>query len=750
MSPGSSCLSSLAAVAFAVATSGASAQEAPPAPESPPCCRGAAPLDPNEPRPTDRKSLLLREIGQRILESNAPFLGEGGLATLDRQIEQFTAGGTVPSGSSMHFVKRGGERLMVGRIDDAIADFGIALEEARTRNDVVSTNVLLGRLGLAWMRLGERRNCVANHNQDSCLLPLKDGAIHVDRVGSENAVKCFTEVLEASPDDVATIWLLNLAHMTLGSWPDGVPERWRVPPSAFVSEREMPRMYDVAPKLGLNRFTRAGGAILDDFDGDGRIDVLTSSMDQFQPLRMFRQQKDRTFKDVTVEVGLIGQLGGLQIFHFDADNDGRLDILVQRGGWMGRAGEIPNSLLIQQQDGTFLDRTKEAGIEISAPSQAACFADVDNDGDLDLFLGYEGSRQQGIYPSRLFRNRGDGTFEELSEKVGIVNCGFVKGCAFGDYDEDGLPDLYVTTMRDENHLYHNDGNWHFTDVARKLGVNGPRDSFSCFFFDYDNDGRLDLYASCYDQGDRVTAQAAYFKDGKVLCDVNHLYRNDGRGGFVDVTRQVKLDRVAFPMGSNFGDVDNDGYPDLYLATGAPDFGALFPNVMYHNDGGRRFEDVTTATGTGMLQKGNGVAFADLDGDGDQDLFNQTGGNYKDDAFADVLFENPGHGNHWLTVRLKGVRSNRFGIGARIRTTIEEGSEPAATRSVFTFVGMNSSFGGNSLQAEMGMGQATRIAELEVFWPTTGVKQIFREVPLDRVVEVKEDDPALRVVAPPAR
>jgi hypothetical protein len=156
--------------------------------------------------------------------------------------------------------------------------------------------------------------------------------------------------------------------------------------------------------------------------------------------------------------------------------------------------------------------------------------------------------------------------------------------------------------------------------------------------------------------------------------------------------------------------------------------------MFRNDGGRRFQDVTTATGTGHLQKGHGVCFADVDGDGDQDLFEELGGAVRDDAFQAVLFENPGHGNHWLTVRVVGHATNRFGVGVRLRATIEEG---AGTRSIVTFVGGNSSFGGNSLQAELGLGQAKQLRELEVFWPTTGKTDRFTDVPLDRIVVVEE-------------
>ena len=144
-----------------------------------------------------------------------------------------------------------------------------------------------------------------------------------------------------------------------------------------------------------------------------------------------------------------------------------------------------------------------------------------------------------------------------------------------------------------------------------------------------------------------------------------LYRNvGGTRGFRDVTAEVGLDRVVLPMGSNFGDVDNDGFLDIYLATGRPSFSYLMPNLLFRNDGGRRFEDITAATGTGHLQKGHGVAFADWDGDGDLDLFVEAGGAVPGDRAHNVLFENPGSGHHWLTVELVGTRTNRSALGAQ--------------------------------------------------------------------------------------
>jgi hypothetical protein len=732
--------SSALSAAFAAALVFQQAKSSPPASSAvPPAGDSRVPASTNP-----RKDALLQKIAEQLDQSTAGYLGGGWIASGEAKLAEAEKTGNVAEIFRARLALAD-YRLNSGKVEAAIDDYRACIKMTTTTGDRKAWQVAARKLGIAWMRFAELQNCVTHHNVDSCILPLRGGAIHTDRRGSEQASKVFEALLDFDPGDLTSLWLLNIAQMTLGSWPDGVPLRWRIPPSAFASDREMPRWVDIAPKVGLDVFGRSGGSILDDFDGDGVLEVVCSCVSPHQPLHFFKRQPDGTYKDIAAEKGLSGQLGGLQILQFDANNDGRLDLAVQRGAWLGDDGRIPNSLLIQQPDGTFVDRTLEAGVEVAMPSQSVAVADVDLDGDLDLFLGHEHNGGTGptAYPCNLFRNNGDGTFTDMTEQAGVANLRYCKGAEFGDYDGDGLPDLYVSNQHDANRLYHNDGNFKFTDVAVELGVADPLDSFACWFFDYDNDGWLDIYATCFDQHDRCEQLCAWYKNRSTGFDTQRLYHNDGHGHFQDVTHAVGLDRTVYPMGSGFGDVDNDGYQDFYLATGDPQFTSLWPNILYHNDGGRRFEDVTTALGVGHLQKGHGVSFGDVDGDGDQDLFVQLGGAFPDDCARSVLFENPGNGNHWITVRLIGRDSNRFGVGSRIKVTIEENGK---TRDVYHFVGAVSSFGGNSLQAEMGLGAASRIVAMEVFWPRTKKTQKFTDVPLDRIVVVDEGSDSATLAA----
>ena len=421
----------------------------------------------------------------------------------------------------------------------------------------------------------------------------------------------------------------------------------------------------------------------------------------------------------------------MNLVHADYDNDGDLDLLILRGAWLKEEGKIRNSLLRNDlSDGRgFSDVTHSAGLaEPAYPTQTAAWADFDGDGDLDLYIGNEGKDEKD-YPSQLFRNEGAGAdgqvvFVDVATQAGVLNRHYTKGVVWGDYDNDGDADLYVSNNGQGNRLYRNDsgpgsGQVKFTDVASRLGVTQPEPSFASWFFDYDNDGDLDLFVTDYrEQTALVTA--SYF-EVDLPGDRALLYRNDltekGAPGFTEVSLNVGLGRPSMTMGSNFGDLDNDGWLDLYLGTGEPDLASLMPNVMYRNSGGT-FSEVTFVGGFGHLQKGHGVAFGDLDNDGDQDLLHQLGGFFPADSFGNALFLNPGTQAGWVTLRLVGNPANRSAIGARIELVVGDGR---TQRSIHRVVGSGGSFGGSSLQQEIGVGEGGEIRELIVQWPGSGTR-----------------------------
>jgi len=623
------------------------------------------------------------------------------------------------------------ELVNAGRIEEGLKALAVLEDDARrNRPEYWRRHQASARMleATAYLRMAEDENCHGG-GRDACLLPIRGGGVHVRREGSTRAVRALEAILDDRPDDLAARWLLNVAHMTLGSHPSGVPERHRIPPSVFASDYPLPRFDNVAREVGLDVFGMAGGAVLEDFDNDGRLDVMTSSQGLEDQMRFFWNDGRGSFGERTEAAGLRGETGGLNLVQADYDNDGFVDVLVLRGGWLGTEGRFPLSLLRNDGDGTFTDVTREAGLLRLAPTQTAAWLDYDGDGRLDLFVGNE-SGPGYEHPCQLFHNDGDGTFSDRAEEAGVALVGFVKGVVSGDYDNDGRPDLYVSVMGEANRLYRNDGpaggeggrGWRFTEVAAPAGVTEPRASFPTFFFDYDNDGWLDLFVAGYGRiggGAPLPHVVADYLGLPTDADRGRLYRNRGDGTFEDVTRAAGLYKVVLAMGLNFGDLDNDGWLDFYAGTGTPELTTLVPNRMFRNDGRGAFQDVTTAGNFGHLQKGHGVAFGDVDNDGDQDVFEQMGGAYPADRAWSVLYENPGNRNRWLVLELEGVRSNRRAVGARVRVALEtEGGR----RFLHRTVGSGGSFGGSPFRQEIGLGGATRVEWVEVTWPATGEVQ----------------------------
>jgi hypothetical protein len=496
---------------------------------------------------------------------------------------------------------------------------------------------------------------------------------------------------------------------------------------------------NIAPALGIDTFDEAGGSMAEDFDGDGFLDLLTSTMDPRGSLTYFHNNGDGSFSDWSRRAGLDSQLGGLNAVHTDYNNDGHPDVLILRGGWLQEHGRVRNSLLRNNGDGTFTDVTREAGLaEPGFPSQAGSWADYDGDGDLDLYVGNEGETHgEGtiFFPDNLFRNNGDGTFTDVAQEAGLDNGNYAKGVAWGDYDGDGDPDLYVSNIG-PNQLYRNNGDGTFTDVAARMGVTEPvRRSFATWFFDYDNDGDLDLFVVAYSaQIEDIAADIMGRSRGRP--DMwPRLYRNDGER-FTGVSVAAGLNHPSLPMGANFGDINEDGFLDIYLGTGAPPYETFMPNLMYLNNGDGTFTDVTFSGGFGHLQKGHGISFADFDNDGDADIHLQAGGMFPGDLFNNVLFENPGHGHGHLSVKAIGERSNRAAIGTRIHIRL---ATPRGERSIYRWVGTGGSFGASPLEQLFGLGDATAIVGVELWWPATGVRQRFTEVPLNGSIRVVEGE-----------
>lgn len=610
-----------------------------------------------------------------------------------------------------------------GDMEHAVAQYEKALQVADSKvpRAALITNEAMG---VALLHKSEMENGVYRTPGDRCLAPMKPTSAYAKTEDSKKAIEYFLKYLEEKPDELEVRWLLNLAYMTIGEYPQKVPAKYLIPPSAFESTEDVGRFRDVASEAGLEYFQTAGGVIVDDFENNGRLDVVTSSFNSCGRLNLFHNNGDGTFTEQGEKAGFTDQLGGLNILQTDYNNDGCTDILVLRGGW-----EIPQrkSLLRNNCDGTFTDVTVAAGLDKPTSTQAGVWVDINNDGLLDLFVGNEGQ------PAQLFLNKGDGTFEDIAVSAGVNRLMFTKGVAAGDYDNDGFPDLYVSNLNGDNFLYHNNHDNTFTEVSQAAGVPGSGRGFATWFFDYDNDGLPDIFATSYFLSIDETART--YLGLPHNANTLKLYRNLGNGTFRDVTEEVALDRVYMPMGANFGDIDNDGFLDIFLGTGNPSYATLKPSVLLHNKGGKKFVDVTASSGTGEWHKGHGVAFADLTNRGEEDIIFEVGGATLGDSHVLRVFENPGHGNDWITLKLVGVKSNRAAIGARIKVTVENKGQ--GTRSIYRTVGSGGSFGASPLQQHIGLGKDASITDIEIWWPTSNTRQHFSSVAKNQFLEIKE-------------
>lgn len=619
------------------------------------------------------------------------------------------------------------------------------------KNPQVRKNLML-MTGTAYMRLAERSNCVSGHTSDACIMPIQGNGVHQDKTPARKAINIFQTVLQEDATDMDALWLLNIAYMTVGEYPQSVPKAWLIP-GLDAPGYEVQPFIDMATDLKLAVNNRAGGCIVDDFNNDGYLDIVTSAWGLDDPMHYFKNNGDGTFTDVSKESGLSSITGGLNMTQTDYNNDGWTDIFVLRGGWQGALGfgNQPNSLLKNNGDGTFSDVTTDAGLLSFHPTQTATWNDFNRDGWLDLFIGNESATSEDLHACEFYLNNRNGTFTNVAEAAGINIQAFIKGVASGDYDNDGWPDLFFSSMNGEKLLLRNKGVQNgqvvFENMTEKAGF--AKEIFRTFptwFWDYDNDGWLDIFVCNYE----FERPLSYYSAREALHPSSDfagkpfIYRNNHNGTFTNVTSRMDINKTCFSMGANFGDIDNDGFLDMYLATGNPSYMSLVPNKLFKNLGGRKFADVTVSSRTGNLQKGHGVAFADLDNDGDEDIYVDMGGAYRGDAYPAAFYMNPGQGtNNWICIKLEGTQSNRAAIGAKVTLKFRENGQQ---RMVYREVNSGGSFGCSPLRREIGVGKAEVIDEIAVQWPVSGKTQVFKNVRPEQFIHIKEDQNDYEVLA----
>ena len=574
------------------------------------------------------------------------------------------------------------------------------------------------QLGLAEFRLGEAdkaaerfENIIQNYRRHSGAYYYL-GVYHLRHGNLERAVTNFKEALRLKPRDPETLWNLWTAYVKLGGYPAELPEEFRIvgrnsDSRLLTGNRQLAAdnyFTDIAPDLKMDKVDGGRGSAWGDYDDDGDLDIV--AVGTYQPHVLYRNNGNGTFTNVADQAGVADPRGGWGSLFADYDNDGFPDLYITRGGWSGAA---ENTLYHNNGDGTFTDVTYTAGVADPQSSFCAAWADYDNDGYLDLYIanGVIGDGAANV----LYHNNGDGTFTNTADIAGVANTGNSLGTAWGDYDKDGYIDLHVINYGQSNVLYRNNGDGTFTDATPTTGMNlAVTDPFVTFFLDVDNDADLDIFISnsgsfqAFIAG-QITGTATHDSDRQVL------YRNNGDGTFTDVTRESGLYHAYGAMGANFGDINSDGYLDIYLATGAPQMGRLERDALFQNNGDGTFTDATFALGLGNVGKGHGVTFADADADGDLDIYVPVGGAFLGDQWHNLFYQNTGSANNWLTLKLVGVKSNRDGIGAKV--TVRAGDS-----TIYREVSGGCGFGStNSLSLEIGLGTHTKVDTVEIVWPS---------------------------------
>jgi hypothetical protein len=527
----------------------------------------------------------------------------------------------------------------------------------------------------------------------------------------DDAIAMYKGVVDQDVNDLVARWNLRVAYIQKGENPATLPEAYRLSFNTDRVAKSPVTFVDVAPSLGVDALTRGRGSAWGDYDGDGDSDLFTVGIQD--PHHLYRNNGDGTFTDVTTAAGLLDPRGGWASLFFDYDSDGDRDLFVTRDGWRGPA---PNSLYRNNGDGTFTDVAVQAGVAGNENSFTATLADVDRDGDIDIYVANGVAEASGA-PNTLYRNNGDGTFTDVAVQAGVAHHGRSIGSAFGDYDNDGWPDLFVINIDGPNALYRNNGDGTFSDQTDAAGIDAPLDGFVGFFFDYDNDGWLDLFATGWTENQQEVLQSAI--SGKPSQERNRLalYRNNRDGTFTDVTYDAGLARTYGAMAAQYGDIDNDGWLDIYLGTGGPPMDTYEPNILLRNTGQGTFVDITDSAGVGNLGKGHGATFADYDNDGDLDLYAPIGGAMVGDRQPNSLYRNGGTPNHWLKLRLQPAQSNPDAIGTRLAFTTSQGPRHLTVAGGTGFGSMNDPV------VFVGLGQATQVDRVDIQWPSGHQTQV---------------------------
>jgi tetratricopeptide (TPR) repeat protein len=554
---------------------------------------------------------------------------------------------------------------------------------------------------------------------------LYDAAVALFRAGRlEEAARAASGSLAINPGNQrARGWLWLTAHK-MGGYPDYIPPRHHMELKVGF-EKPTVEFEDIAAKIGLDKTSGGRGIAVFDYNNDGLLDVVIACA--YGGCNLYRNNGDGTFTDVSVESGLDTAVNIFVVIAGDYNNDGYVDLFMGRLGWIPGEGQLYRN----NGDGTFTDVTAEAGLKMWGPVFSASWVDYDLDGNLDLFVpANTGGMFDRKTPNRLFHNNGDGTFTDVTKTAGLFTRWPTIGSAWGDYNEDGYPDLFLSNGVGQSQLYRNNGNGTFSDVSSEAGVDGTCMGTVCTWCDYNNDGRLDLLQFIWSDHEDVLHTLRHGK-GPLSGTPARIYHNNGDGTFTRRDRDIGLTGCWGTMSANVGDFNNDGYLDLALGNGSPKMDRLEPAALLEYDG-TRFHNVTFAAGLPFIVKGHGCTMADLFGDGRLSVLLGSGGAYPGDLLTTRVFCPKRLPGNYLNVRLRGVKSNCSAIGARVILT-------AGARQQYREISGGCNFGCLPLEQHFGLNDLEKIESVQVRWPS-GLLQKFTDLPVNQTLLFIEGEP----------
>jgi len=537
----------------------------------------------------------------------------------------------------------------------------------------------------------------------------------------KEAVIAGVEAMKVHPENERTRHVLWLAAHALGGYPPTVPAEFRMEIKSGYAEPTV-KFTDIAPKIGIVKTNAGRGSAVFDYNNDGWLDIAVTG--QWGAISLYRNNGDGTFTDVSAGSGLDKCYESFGIVAGDYDNDGFQDLFITRLGFFPGEGVLFHN----NGDGTFTDVTEKSGLKTWGPAFSAHWVDYDCDGRLDLFISYNVTELfDGHVQNRLFHNNGDGTFSDVTQQAGIYTSFTTIGSAWGDYDNDGYPDLFLSSGIGRPLLFHNNGDGTFTDVSHQAGFEELLFGFICCFCDYDNDGWLDIVQILWsDHEDFVYT----LRNGKGPDDgwPMRIYHNNRDGTFTKKDREIGLDGCWGTMGANLGDFNNDGWLDVALGNGSPKMERMEPPVTLEFDG-TRFRNTTFAAGLAFTGKGHGVNFADLFGNGRLSLILPDGGAYPGELLATSVYYPTELTGNYLNVRLTGTKSNRDALGARI--TLHAGGKLQMRE-----VTGGTSFGWLPAEQHFGLAKTEKIDALEIRWPS-GLRQRVVNPPVNTSIRITE-------------